>query len=308
MDYTHEIVRIERGATKNSGSPMYKCTTGDGQVVNVFQHELPERNTFDLMLQAGYARFSLMALGDVQRWTAHPIRVQLIKDGAWWKLAAVEPRAKDAEADADALPDVEFCRDRAQRLANMLLRPSYGIRYWDCERTGLNDDDELVSVAVVDMLGEVKFATLIRCAHPDKLLRPGKYGKTASDVNGLTPDMLTRGLPPVEALDRLAMHLNGASWVGYNIDFDVKALDADCAAYHLPFIVPFSTHDVMSIFAEYLGDWKPTQQRFRRVSLGEAARLLGIDPGEQHTASADALTTLALVKAMAEGQPVIGGA
>ena len=38
-EYTHEIIRMERGATKGSGSPMWKCQTVDGQRVNVFKHE-----------------------------------------------------------------------------------------------------------------------------------------------------------------------------------------------------------------------------------------------------------------------------
>lgn len=303
-DYTHEIIRIERGATKGSGSPMYKCLTSDNQMVNIFQHELPERNTFDLMVQAGYAGFTLLELGEVQYWHDHPIQVELVKEGQWWKLAAVEPRPKLAEADEAFAPDVNLCMDRAQRLSNLLTTRSYEWRYWDTEMTGLQEDDEMVAASVVNVRGNILFDELICPRNPQKLLRPGKYGKTASDVNGITPDMLLDAMLPEDALVDLANCLTGRVWVAYNAPFDVAALERECLRFNHPLIYALGIHDAMQIFAEYLGDWQPKYRSFRTVTLSEAARLLDLDPGQTHTASADALATLEIIRAIADGKAI----
>lgn len=304
-DYTHEIIRIERGQTKGSGSPMYKCLTGDNQQVNIFQHELPERNTFELMVQAGYAAFTLLELGEVQYWREHPIRVELVKDGSWWKLAAVEPRPKLAEADQEVMPNIALFHDRAQCVCDLLADRNYEWRYWDSEMTGLQADDEMVAASVVNTRGNTLFDELICPPNPQKLLRPGKYGKTASDVNGITPDALTDAMPIAEALFELSIHLSSRVWVAYNAPFDVAALERECLRHEHPLIYALGIHDAMQIFAEYLGDWQPKYRSFRTVTLSEAARLLDLDPGQSHTAKADALTTLEIVRAIAVGKPIV---
>lgn len=303
MDYTHEIIRIERGATKGSGSPMWRCVTSDAQTVNVFQHENPERDTFGLLLMAGYAGFVELELGEVQYWRNYPIKVALVKEGQWWKLAAVEPRPKDAEADADQAINLELYKNRAMRLAKQLLLPLEGIRYIDCERTGVERDDEMVAMAIVDVEGSVRYNEMIRPPHPEKLLRVGKSGKSASEVNGITPDTLLKdSVSTAMALDAIEVHLNGSVVVAYNASFDMKALEADCLMLNRPFIVPFAVHDAMGIASEYFGQWQPKYQNFRNVTLSEAARMLGINAGQSHTAVDDAMTTLFLMMAIAEGR------
>lgn len=304
VDYTHEIIRIERGATKGSGSPMYKCQTADGQFVNAFQHERPERNTFELLVQAGYAAFTQMQVGEVQRWTLNPIKVQLVKDGQWWTLAAVEPRPKFAEADAEFVPDVKLYQERAQRKARRLTNRSVDTLHFDFETTGVEKDDELVAASIVDNKGRVLFDELMLPNNPQKLLRPGKSGKCASEINGITPDMLSNCKLVEDALTELAMHLTGRIWVAYNAPFDVGVLERECLSHDHPLIWALGIHDAMQIFAEYLGDWQPKVQKFRVVTLGEAARMLDIDAGQTHTAKADALTTLEIMKAISKGYPI----
>lgn len=309
-DYTHQIVRIERSVTKGSSSPMWKCLTADGQTVNVFRHALPERDTFDLLVQAGYGDLIQMHLGDVQRWRHnYPIAVRLVKDGSWWKLAAVEPRPVQAhpDADQDSIPNPALYHSRAQRLCNdLLLLPSFW-RSLDFETTGLLEDDEMVSVSVVSGYGEALFDTLVCPAHPEKLLRPGKYGKCASDINGITPEAVSGAMMTADALADLTEYLSGQIWVAYNAPFDVGVLERECLAYGHPLIFALGIHDAMRIFADYRGEWDPKEQQFKTVTLSKAARMLDIDPGLLHTARADALTTYELIKAMAAGKPIKDG-
>lgn len=304
-DYTHEIVRIERGATKGSGSPMWKCLTSDGQNVNVFKHALPERNTFELLVQAGYVDLIEMAVGDVQRWRHnYPIKVQLVKDGDWWKLAAVEPRPAYAEADAEFVPDVKLYQERAQRKARRLTNRSVDTLHWDFETTGVEKDDELVAAAIVDNKGRVLFDELMLPNNPQKLLRVGKSGKSASEINGITPDMLMNAKMVEDALVSIAMHLTGRLWCVYNAPFDVGVLERECLSHRHPLIWALGIHDAMQIFAEYVGEWQPKTQNFRIWTLAQAAQMLDIAHAQAHTAKADALATLEIMKAIGMGMPI----
>lgn len=303
-NYTHEVNRIFRSVTK-SGKPMWKCFTVNGDSFNVFEHELPERNTAALLLAAGYAEFKLMGEGDAQVWNTYPIKVQLVKDGQWWALAAVEPRPKNAVSDENWQPDLAAYRDRAQRRAGLLVDKRYEWRYWDSESTGTGVDDEIVAASIVNTKDEVLFDSIIECAHPTKLLRKGADGKCAAEINGITPALVMSGCPATDALMIMNVHLNARVWVGWNIQFDVELLERECLRYNHPLPFSFGINDAMQIFAEYLGQWDPQYQRFRNVRLSEAARLLDLDPGQTHTAKADALATLEVMRAVAAGKPIV---
>lgn len=303
-DYTHEIIRIERGMTKGSQSPMYMCQTADGQRVNAFQHDLPERNTFELLVSAGCVELVDMELAEVWHWREHPIRARLVKDGQWWKLVAVDARRQGEERDVERMPDVKLYQERAQRLAKRLTNRSVDTLHWDVETTGVEKDDELVAASIVDNKGRVLFDSLMQPKHPEKLLRPGKAGKCAAEVNGITPDMLTNETLVEDAIVELALHLTGRLWVAYNAPFDVGVLERECLSYGHPLIYALGIHDAMQIFAEYRGEWQPKFQKFQVCRLSQAAKLLDIDPDQTHSAKADALTTLEVMKAIGIGMPV----
>jgi len=304
MDSTHEIIKIERTVTKNSQSPMWRCTTADGQTVNVFQHANPERDTFDIMYTAGYGELMVMTTGEVKHWRNHPIKATLTKDGQWWKLAAVEPRADNAEADADFVPDVELYKERAIRIARMLTNKKWQVSWLDTESTGLNDDDELVAASVITTKGQVLFNELLCPLHPDKLLRPGKNGQTAADVNGITPDKLADAMLVEDGLISLATFLTGRVWVAYNAPFDVGLLERECQRYSHPLIYSLGVHDAMQIVAEYIGQWDPKYRQFKMRKLSDAAFMLGVNPEQSHTAHSDAMTTLAVMQAVADSAAI----
>lgn len=304
MDYTHEINRIERGKTKGSGSPMWRCKTVDGQSVNVFQHSNPARDTYNLMFNAGYADIMIMEEGEVRNWTQHPIKVVLVKDGEWWKLDDVEPRAAGAEPDAVVMPDVAAYRDRAQRHAKMLVDKRWQVSFFDTESTGLQDDDEMVSAAVITAKGLVLYNELLLPQHPEKLWRPGKNMQCAAEVNGITPEQLTNCAMVEDALVSLAMILTGRVWVAYNASFDVGLLERECLRYKHPLIYSLGIHDAMKLVSEYVGEWNPTRNQFQYFSLGAAASMLDVEVEMAHSACADAKTTLELLRAIANGAPV----
>lgn len=99
--FTHEIVRMERGATKNSGSPMWRCQTKDGQKVNVFQHSDPAKDNTELFRTAGYFGYmESLRVGEAVEWSQSPIWVVMEKDGDWWAVTDVGTKPHDAERKA----------------------------------------------------------------------------------------------------------------------------------------------------------------------------------------------------------------
>lgn len=109
---TKHITYIERGETSNSRSPMWRCTTLDGERVNIFKHDDPEKNSFALFEAAGYGEFLLsLAVHDFQTWETTPIVVEMRKMGKWWEIVSVSarngalPETNDQSADADTESD-----------------------------------------------------------------------------------------------------------------------------------------------------------------------------------------------------------
>jgi len=304
-DYTHEIVKIERTAAK-SGAPMWRCRTSDDQSVNVFQHDNPERNTVALMLGAGYTTIGNMGVGEVQRWNACPIRVQLLKDGEWWKLAAVEPRPAGAEPDATVKINPLPYRERAVRQAKELVSKHNLVNIIDTESTGLQMDDEMVAAAIVSSKGRVLFNELMQPANPDKLLRLGKGGMKASDVNGITPEKLSGKRLVEDCLMAINMYLAGRVLVAYNTSFDVGLLERECMRYEHPLPNPLAVVDVAQIVSEFMGVWQPQWSSFKRFKLSEAVDALDVEVEghEPHTALGDALTTLEVLRTISENPTI----
>lgn len=298
MIITHEIVRMERSQTKGSGSPMWRCTTKDGASVNVFQHNDPAKDNTAIFREAGY--FDLMnglKVGEALEWSQWPIPVLMNKDGNWWRVDGVASRPKDAEPDAMWQPNLELYRKRAVYQANLII--NHAVRIFDVETTGLRTDDELIAISIFDENSDVMMDTLIRPAHPEKLLRVQKGGSTAAEITGITPEMLENTRCFVDIWDDLHGALDGAIWCAYNASFDVGVLDRECSNAGRPLLTNRGIFDAAQIAAEYLGNWNEKRQWFEMMKLGEVAARLGIMIDVQHEAGADVKTTLAVLKAIA---------
>lgn len=95
-----KLVSMTRDETKNSRSPFWRCGTSAGFMVNVFKHDDPLKDNFNLFDAAGYAPEMLaMSYGDNITWTRDAIAVELVANGAFWNVVKVENR------DMGAMPD-----------------------------------------------------------------------------------------------------------------------------------------------------------------------------------------------------------
>lgn len=294
---SHRIVRLTRGSTRNSGSPMWRCETDDGQRVNIFKHADPVKNTFALFEAAGYApALDAMIDGEERTWRQRPIFVTLAKDGQWWNVIAVLP-AVDPEPDPPARPEHRPYRNRAIAQAYALTGlATAAIVYWDTETTGTGPDDEIIAFGAVNQFGETLFSTLIQPVNMDRV-------SVAGHVHGLTPDKLRDApfFPEVfPAINRL---LTQSLWVIYNAEFDVRLLEQDCLRHGLPLLVPVGVTCAMQLFAEYHGEWNFQHRHWQPKKLEFAAAQFMIGQPVAHDALADARTTHALLEKIAI-QPV----
>lgn len=298
--FTHEIIRMERGATKNSGSPMWRCTTKDGERVNVFQHNDPAKDNTAMFREAGYFGYmESLKIGEAVEWSQNPIWVVMEKDRDWWAVTDVGKKPHDAEPDVLWQPNLKLYCERAKCQAEYLFNET-NVYFVDVETTGLRTDDEIMAVAVVDALGTTLLDTLVRPMNPNKVFRIGKDGLNAAQLTGITPEQVMEAPDFREIWGGLSAILNEEFVAAYNAPFDLAALDRECSNHRLPLLTPRGVYDVAVLAAEYLGNWNPKRQWFEMLKLGEAASQMGLMVDVTHAAGADARTTLDVLKAIAE--------
>lgn len=298
--YTHEIIRMERGETSGSKSPMWRCQTKDGQRVNVFQHSDPVKDGSKLFIEAGYfPAMEALRVGEAVEWSQYPVQVGMEKtaDGKWWEIVTVAPMPEGAEPDVMWQPDVKAYRARAATIANRIL--NHAVRIFDVETTGLRTDDELIAISIIDNTGNVMLDTFVKPAHPEKLLRVQKDGLCAADVTGITPEMLENTRCFQDVWNDIWDLMDGTRWCAYNADFDVGVLDRECSNVGMPLLLNAGVFDVAVIAAEYLGNWNLKRQWFEMLKLADAATQLGVQMQIAHQAGSDAKTTYDILKAIA---------
>jgi len=292
--YTHKIISMERGQTKGSSSPMWRCLTEDGERVNVFKHTLPERDSARLFENAGYWPFmEPMLPGDQITWNEFPIGVTMAKKGEWWEITDVQ-LCEDARPDERLLPDKQQYQLATIRWAQGLLRMN-NVVVWDTETTGLSKEDEIVSIGVINLAGDTLVNLKLRPVYIERVQR-------VTAVNGFAPEDLEHCPGLWESWPNIYKWLSSSTWAIFNASFDTEMLEYGCRRAGLQPIFPNASVDVMEMFARFYGDYDQQRQAFKPKTLSFAAEYFAIDQTAAHTAIDDALTTLKVVRALATAE------
>lgn len=189
--------------------------------------------------------------------------------------------------DVDTYTD----RDVAILWARKMLATDFVVL--DTETTGLGDDDEAVSLAVVSKAGEVLLDTLLAHQKPSDpgALRVHNHSRAE-----------TRAAPPFsEIWPRLLKLIQGQALIIYNANFDLRIISQMLRRYAIDDAPDLRsiTNCAMLAFARFYGEWNDYHGNYRWQKLATAARYFGIDTSGAHGAAADALMTLRVVEAMA---------
>jgi len=167
----------------------------------------------------------------------------------------------------------------------------------DTETTHLKG--EIVSLAVIDHAGNALINTLIKPARH-------KMSSKASEINGITDDMLEDAPTFREVFQTLAEVVQDKTIVCYNVKFDRDMVNASSNTNGVPYLVHQKDwHCAMLRYVSYnpekVGQWgKGAWWKLQEALEQENVDTTGVD---FHDALADVRATLALIQAMAD-QPI----
>lgn len=286
---TERIIRIERGETSKK-EPMWICRTASNKKLNIFAKQSK--------MLSGYPEILELPMGGTLHFRSFPLLAETFVSGEWENVDRIAARPDGACPDQPLTPDHQLVYDRAIRWARFVTNDRLNVVTWDTETTGLDPTmDEVISIGIVDCTGQVLFDSLIRPSNLAAL-----SATNASEVNGITADMLTDAPTFPEVYGELKAFLDGRFWLGYNIAFDAKMLDATCLRYDLAPLLSVGQHDATPFVADFVGQWDEGKGGYKYLKLTEAAERFGMFELEAHHAAADALATWQVVKRMSEGR------
>lgn len=170
----------------------------------------------------------------------------------------------------------------------------------DTETTGLDDDAEVVELAVIDCAGTVLLDTFVRPS--------GSVPAEAAAIHGITDTMLADAPTWSEIHDRFCDLVEGRQVVIYSREFDTRVISQTARRYGLqaPQCLDLAhdgsaVHCAMQAYAELHGEWSEEKGRYRWQKLSTAAQQQGVKVENAHRALGDCLMTLGVVRAMANG-------
>ncbi|MFS7242300.1 exonuclease domain-containing protein [Serratia proteamaculans] len=165
----------------------------------------------------------------------------------------------------------------------------------DSETTGLGEDDEIVEITIIDTAGKPLLNTLVK---PSKPIPAG-----ATAIHGITNEMVKDAPTWPEISPQLCSLISGKNIAIYNADYDIRLLEQTDRIWKVTpnLSAPTQTVCVMQEYAEFYGQ-KGMRGGYRWQKLTAAAEQQNVTiEGTPHRALSDCLTTLGVIKAMANG-------
>lgn len=170
--------------------------------------------------------------------------------------------------------------------------------FLDTETTGLDDDAQIVEIAIVDSAGVVLFESHCKPTVP--------VDPEAAAIHGISSDKLATAPAWPEIAAQVRAALEGKTVVIFNSNFDIRILQQTAtahtqglgqAAYNdaVKWIVGLKTECAMYRAAGVFG----ATNRYGTISLANAADQANIEfQGAAHSAAGDAKTTALLWKSI----------
>lgn len=275
-----KIVRIEKSKT-TKGTDMFKCQTENGNVVNFFDNQY-------MMFIDIHAYLKDMQEGDVLRFKSCPITVEMYKRGNFWNIEHVSKSTLiplPDKAAYDVTPHRNFAANWATVAA---VNPCFV--YLDVETTGLTEDAEIISIAIV---AAQTSKTLL-----NSFIRPSTLSKITPEITELTgiTKLQADTAPRFKALyPQIAAAIAGKCVVAYNSEFDRKALERACINTGMPIPPTLTWIDALPYVAQMYADYDPDREQFTHLKLTEAVQKAGLPIDNAHNALGDCLMLRSLL-------------
>lgn len=308
------IVEVEADSfyskTSREHRTMWRLRTMDGRQANLFHHADPLRDNAPLLQEAGYWEiFRMMDEKQIDRWTSSPIEVELVADGAFWKVIRINTRPEGADPDFTDDIESEQLNDPdedeiemfpavptdLQELVALVKRGNFLIL--DTETTGLGDKAEICSIAIIDEHGKTLLDTLVRPVRG--------IPADATRIHGITNEHVNSARGWLKLNEQVWDLLYGRDVIVYNADYDFRLLvqtEKACDPFAVSDWSTISRVCAMNAYAEHVGDWNEYHDNYKWHKLTDAARAAGFRLPEgmnAHSAAADCLMTLAVCRYLA---------
>jgi len=180
-------------------------------------------------------------------------------------------------------------RGKASRSAAEIIGREQ-ICFLDSETTGLHSTAEVIEIAIIDKDGAVLVNQRIRPVHA--------IAAEATAIHGITDADLLHEPSWLECVGRIREILTGRLCVIFNKEFDLRLMAQSSTAHQCDtqWISDLDSICAMALSAEFYG----STNRYGTISLANAAHAAGVVwNGNAHSALADALATLDVVRQMA---------
>jgi DNA polymerase III epsilon subunit-like protein len=166
--------------------------------------------------------------------------------------------------------------------------------YLDTETTGLDRDDEIVEISIVDFDGKTLFTSLVK---PSKSI-PADAQRIHHISNA---DVASAPAWPI-LWPNIRSFLYGRMIAAYNTSFDLRMMQQSHSRYNLTWRESLRSFDVLTIFSDFRGVWDPVRRSMKYFKLEEAGAFFNISLMNTHRSEADALLVRAVLHSIA-GEP-----
>lgn len=180
-------------------------------------------------------------------------------------------------------------RNRAIELARTIIenKPVY----IDTETTGLERDDEVVEISIVDFDGSLLFSSLVK---PTRPIPPG-----AQQVHHISDKDVAAASPWPILWPRVRSFLYARPVAAYNASFDYRMMQQSHARYRLPWRDNLNMVDILPLYSDFRGVWDPMRRSMKYFKLEEAGAYFQIPLLNEHRSEADALLLRAVLHSIA---------
>jgi DNA polymerase-3 subunit epsilon len=163
--------------------------------------------------------------------------------------------------------------------------------YLDTETTGLNDNDEIIEIAIIDHEGSLKLESLVHPTIPIPL--------SSTRIHGIS-DSLVRQAPFWNGVwPQVTDILKDRVICTYNSEFDRRMMQQSHRKFKLPWNPGHTFFDIMGLFSIFNHEWDPIHRSYRLIRLENAGSLLGIHLPNSHRALDDTRLARAVLHSIA---------
>lgn len=186
-------------------------------------------------------------------------------------------------------------RKRAISRARALTRKIDNIVIMDTETTGLTHDDEIVEIAIISGHGETILHSIVK---PTK-----RIPYDAVMIHGIDDKRVRHAPSWSDINDAVIKVLRGKTVAIYNADYDLRLIrqSAHAVGCSADWVDALDAVCIMRLYAQYAANWSDYHGAWRWHKLADAAKRCGHNADRQHSALADAISAMHVLRGMARG-------